>query len=65
MCPFAREVSKSCKTLAPAEIEICGMIRNGLSIKEIATPRHVSVATVFKQRGSICRKLSIDGANST
>ncbi len=55
---------KACDALAPAEIEICNMIRTGLSTKEIATLRHVSLATVFKQRESIRRKLSIHGTST-
>jgi len=63
-CPFVREVSRACATLAPAEIEVCNMIRNGLSTKEIAALRHVSVATIFKQRENIRRKLAIHGTNT-
>ena len=62
--PFTREISQICRTLTPAEIEICNMIRNQMSTKEIARVRHVTPATVFKQRESIRRKLSIAGSDA-
>ena len=57
--PFALNVSKACGKLTPVEIEICNMVRNGMSTKEIARIRHVALATVSKQRERIRRKLDI------
>ena len=57
--PFVNRMSKSFSNLTPAEIEICDMIRNGMSTKEIAGLRHVAPATVSKQRERIRRKLDI------
>jgi len=57
--PFALNVSKACGKLTPVEIEICDMVRNGMSTKEIARLRHVAPATVSKQRERIRRKLDI------
>jgi len=57
--PFALNVSKACGKLTPVEIEICDMVRSGMSTKEIARLRHVAPATVSKQRERIRRKLDI------
>ena len=62
--PFTHRVSSACRNLTPTEIEICSLIRKGLSTKEIARVRHVTPATVFKQRESIRRKLSIAGTDA-
>ncbi len=62
--PFTQRISSACRKLTPTEIEICSLIRNGLSTKEIARARQVTPATVFKQRESIRRKLSIVGTNT-
>jgi len=57
--PFSSRLSREFTSLTPAEINICSMIKNGLSTKEIARLRHISPATVSKQRESIRRKLSL------
>lgn len=57
--PFVNKMSRCFNNLTPAEIEICDMIRNGMSTKEIASLRHVAPATVSKQRERIRRKLEI------
>ncbi len=62
--PFASKISKSFTSLTPAEIEICDMIRSGMSTKEIASLRHVSPTTVSKQRERIRRKLDISGTDA-
>ena len=62
--PFTHRISSVCRNLTPTEIEICSLIRNGLSTKEIARARQVTPATVFKQRESIRRKFSIVGINA-
>lgn len=62
--PFVGRMSKSFSNLTPTEIEICDMIRNGMSTKEIASLRHVAPATVSKQRERIRRKLDISGTEA-
>jgi DNA-binding NarL/FixJ family response regulator len=57
--PFVTKLSKAFSSLTPAEIEICDMIRSGMSTKEIAGLRHVAPATVSKQRERIRRKLNL------
>jgi len=59
--PFANRLSRAFAALTPVEIEICNLIRHGLSTKEIARLRHVAPATVAKQRERIRRKLQIAG----
>ena len=41
------------------ELELCNLLRSGLSSKEIATLTGVSVATVTTHRRSIRRKLGL------
>ncbi len=59
--PFANRLSRAFSALTPVEIEICNMIREGLSTKDIAQIRHVSPKTVAKQRERIRKKLQIVG----
>lgn len=46
--------------LSPREAEICNLIRNGLSNKEIAELMKISLLTVERHRHNIRRKLRID-----
>ena len=62
--PFANRLSKAFAVLTPVEIEICNMIRNGLTAKEIANFRHVAPKTVEKQRERIRKKLHISGTKT-
>lgn len=57
--PFTSKLSKAFMNLTPTEIQICNMIKNGLSTKEIARLRHISLATVNRHREHIRRKLEI------
>lgn len=57
--PFSSNLSKKFMALSPTEIQLCNMIRSGLSSKEIAQIRHISPATVSRHRESIRRKLGI------
>jgi DNA-binding CsgD family transcriptional regulator len=47
--------------LSPSEIQICELVRDGHSTKQIAQLRGVSVATIKKQREQIRRKLALQG----
>lgn len=61
--PFINKLEYHSSHLSPRELEICNMIRNGLSSKEIATALKVSVHTVLKQRQRIRTKLGIVNEN--
>jgi DNA-binding CsgD family transcriptional regulator len=45
--------------LTPRELEICNMVKSGLTCKAIADTLNTSVQTVLKQRATIRRKLGI------
>ncbi len=60
--PLAGRLSRAFAALTPAEVEICEMIRDGWSTKEISQFRHVAHKTVGKQREQIRTKLGIAGA---
>ena len=47
--------------LTPREAEICGLIRNGLSSKEISSFLHISPSTVERHRNTIRKKLALTG----
>jgi DNA-binding CsgD family transcriptional regulator len=57
--PFAHRIVAEFASLTPTEIQICGMVRRGLSTKEIARLRFISPATVSRHRESIRRKLDL------
>jgi DNA-binding CsgD family transcriptional regulator len=46
--------------LSPREAEICGLIRNGLTSKEISGFLHISEATVERHRNTIRKKLDLN-----
>lgn len=46
--------------LSPREVEICGLIRNGLTTKEISSFLHISETTVERHRNTIRRKLKLN-----
>ncbi len=50
--------------LTPKEIEICNMLRNGLTNKEVSTLLNISSRTIEKHRSNIRKKLSIDKDNN-
>jgi DNA-binding CsgD family transcriptional regulator len=62
--PFANNLSRAFTMLTAVEIRICNMIRNGQTTKEIAQLRHVSPATVARQRERIRKKLGIAGTDA-
>ncbi|MBD3403576.1 PAS domain-containing protein [candidate division GN15 bacterium] len=57
--PFVGKLEAQSTRLTPREFEICNMVRNGLSSKEIAAALNTSIETVFKQRKIIRKKLGI------
>jgi DNA-binding CsgD family transcriptional regulator len=57
--PFGARLSQQHSALTPIETTICNLIRSGLSSKEIAKLRGVSVSTVLRHREHIRRKLNL------
>lgn len=57
--PFVAELEKGFTSLSPRELEICNMIKRGMSCKEIASTLNIAVQTVLKQRKHIRKKLGI------
>ncbi|MEA3297337.1 MAG: PAS domain S-box protein, partial [candidate division Zixibacteria bacterium] len=60
---FVRNLETRFATLSPREVEICNMIKRGLSTKDIANNLHTSIHTVHNQRKRIRRKFEIDNQN--
>ncbi|MCA9398664.1 MAG: PAS domain S-box protein, partial [Candidatus Omnitrophica bacterium] len=61
--PFGSKVSDKKWKLTPREIEICNLIKNGLSSKEISKMLNVSFRTVEIHRNNIRKKLEINKKN--
>jgi DNA-binding CsgD family transcriptional regulator len=57
--PFASRLESAFARLTPREIEVCNLIREGLSSKEVADACNVSVETVGEWRKRVRRKLGI------
>ena len=57
--PFMSNLWTRSQKLSPREAEVCNMIRNGMSSKEISAALDVSLHTVLKQRQRIRKKLGI------
>lgn len=56
---FGARISAHALNLTPRQIELCNMIRNGLSNKEMAEALHLSVRTVETHRNTIRKRLGI------
>ncbi|MFC1590824.1 response regulator [Candidatus Omnitrophota bacterium] len=59
--PFARKLSVKTMKLSPREIEVCNMIKNGLSSKEIADFLNISHQTAERHRNNVRKKMGIVG----
>lgn len=59
--PLQDQLSRRFMALTPAELKVCNMIQMGLGTKEMARLRHISPATVNRQRENIRRKLGLTG----
>ncbi len=57
--PFLSILESRSNMLSPREIEICNLIRNGLTTKQIANTLNRSEQTISKQRNKIRQKLHI------
>lgn len=58
---FGQKISRKTLKLTPKEVEICNMIRGGLSSKDIARILNISQRTVDNHRNSIRTKLKLSG----
>lgn len=56
---FGKKISRAELKLTPREIEICSMLKSGLTSKELAEILHISVKTVERHRESIRKKFDI------
>ncbi|MEE8577626.1 MAG: LuxR C-terminal-related transcriptional regulator, partial [candidate division Zixibacteria bacterium] len=63
--PMVNKLEKMLSNLSPRESEVCHMIRNGFSTKQIANTLNISTHTVNNQRQSIRRKLRIVGPETS
>ncbi len=57
--PIVSRLESQFSDLTPRETEVCNLIRNGMSSKEIADALNVSVHTINNQRRRIRKKLQI------
>ncbi|MBD3403446.1 PAS domain-containing protein [candidate division GN15 bacterium] len=57
--PFIYRLESTYSALSPREVEICSLIKSGLSCKDIASTLNTSVNTVLKHRQRIRKKLGI------
>lgn len=62
--PFVGALERRMAGLSPREVEICHMIKNGYSTKEIATALAISPQTVSVHRKVIRRKLGLTGSET-
>ena len=60
---FASNIERANHKLSAREIEICTMIKNGLTTMEIAKAMDLSFRTVETHRNNIRKKLDIKGKN--
>lgn len=60
---FGYKITKKSVKLTPREIEICNMIKGGLSTKEISKLLSLSTQTIETHRKSIRKKFGLDNKN--
>ncbi len=61
--PFIGKLESQFINLTPREVEICKMLKDGLTSEEIAETLSTSVSTVFGQRKKIRKKLGLTNNN--
>ncbi|HTW94096.1 MAG TPA: helix-turn-helix transcriptional regulator, partial [Tepidisphaeraceae bacterium] len=59
LSPFVKRLDQELCNLTPTELRICSLIRQGLSVKEIAASEQISPATISTHRRSIRRKIGL------
>jgi DNA-binding CsgD family transcriptional regulator len=57
--PFGRKITDKHIKLSPREVEICNMIKNGLSSKEISEFLNISLQTTERHRNNIREKMGL------
>lgn len=57
--PFTNRLSRDFMSLTPVEMQICAMLKKGLSSKEIARLRGISPSTIDRHREHIRKKLGL------
>ncbi len=62
--PFTRRLSSTYLNFTPTELQIAGLVKQGLSTKEIANLLNGSVETVSRHRKSIRKKLKLTDKKS-
>jgi PAS domain S-box-containing protein len=58
---FGSDISSRMLSLTQREIDVCNMVKNGFSSKEISEAMHISTRTIETHRNSIRKKLDISG----
>lgn len=63
--PFMDKLKSKYSKLSPRELEVCRLIKNGMTSKDIAEAMNLSLWTVYKYRDLIRKKLGLvkDGTN--
>lgn len=59
--PNADRLARFAGILSPRESEVCGLVRSGMSTKEIASFLGLATSTVERHRNTIRRKLGLSG----
>lgn len=57
--PFGTQISRKLFRLTPREIEICNMLKSGMTSKDMAQLLHIESSTVETHRNNIRRKLGL------
>lgn len=63
--PFIRRIKSEFSDLSPRELEVCRLVRRGLSSKEIGSQLNLSPSTIYKYRELIRRKLGLVNQGET
>ena len=61
---FGRRISENKLKLSPREIEVCNMVKSGLTNKEISNLLHIALHTVEKHRRMARKKLGISNTKT-
>ena len=57
--PFVERLGRDFAKLSPTEVRICSLVRQGLSVKEVAAVEGIAASTVGTHRRNIRRKLGL------